>query len=88
MHRDIKPQNIAIDKTKRRLRLLDWELADFYQPRQKYNSHVETRVFKPPELLINYPYYDYSMDIWSTGIMFSIMMLRKFVLDCGDDDAQ
>jgi casein kinase II subunit alpha len=88
MHRDIKPQNIAIDKTKRRLRLLDWGLADFYHPRQKYNSHVATRMFKPPELLINYPYYDYSMDIWSTGITFSIMMLRKFVLECGDDDAQ
>jgi casein kinase II subunit alpha len=88
MHRDIKPQNIAIDKKKHRLRLLDWGLADFYHPRQKYNSHVATRIFKPPELLINYPYYDYSMDIWSTGITFSIMMLRRFALECGEDDAQ
>jgi casein kinase II subunit alpha len=88
MHRDIKPQNIAIDKQKKRLRLLDWGLADFYHPRQKYNSHVATRIFKPPELLINYPYYDYSMDIWSTGITFSIMMLRRFALECGEDDAQ
>jgi casein kinase II subunit alpha len=88
MHRDIKPQNIAIDKRKHRLRLLDWGLADFYHPRQKYNSHVATRIFKPPELLINYPYYDYSMDIWSTGITFSIMMLRRWALECGEDDSQ
>jgi casein kinase II subunit alpha len=88
MHRDNKPQNIAIAKRKKRLRLLDWGLADFYHPKQKYNSHVATRIFKPPELLINYPYYDYSMDIWSTGITFSIMMLRRFALECGEDDGQ
>ena len=86
MHRDIKPQNIAIDKEHRRLRLLDWGLADFYHPKQKYNSHVATRVFKPPELLINYPYYDYSMDIWSAGLTFSIMMFKRIVISCGEDD--
>jgi casein kinase II subunit alpha len=88
MHRDIKPQNIAIDPRKKVLRLLDWGLADFYHPKQKYNSHVATRIFKPPELLINYPYYDYSMDIWSAGLTFSIMMLKKIVMDAGDDDTQ
>lgn len=87
MHRDIKPQNIAIDKERRRLRLLDWGLADFYHPKQKYNSHVATRVFKPPELLINYPYYDYSMDLWSAGLTFSIMMFKRIVIVCGEDDA-
>ncbi|EAX78870.1 CMGC family protein kinase [Trichomonas vaginalis G3] len=86
MHRDIKPQNIAIDKEHRRLRLLDWGLADFYHPKQKYNSHVATRVFKPPELLICYPYYDYSMDIWSAGLTFSIMMFKRIVIECGEDD--
>lgn len=87
MHRDIKPQNIAIDKEKQKLRLLDWGLADFYHPKQKYNSHVATRVFKPPELLINYPYYDYSLDIWSAGLTFSIMMFKRIVLSGGKTDA-
>ena len=88
MHRDIKPQNIAIDKEKRRLRLLDWGLADFYYPKQKYNSHVATRIFKPPELLINYPYYDYSLDLWSTGLTFSIMMFKRIVMEFGQDDSE
>jgi casein kinase II subunit alpha len=87
MHRDVKPQNIAIDKDRRRLRLLDWGLADFYHPRTRYNSHVATRVFKPPELLINYPYYDYSLDLWSAGLTFSIMMFKRIVLVVGEDDA-
>jgi casein kinase II subunit alpha len=88
MHRDIKPQNIAIDTKKKVLRLLDWGLADFYHPKMKYNSHVATRIFKPPELLINYPYYDYSMDMWSVGLTFSIMMLKKIVIESADDDNQ
>lgn len=86
MHRDIKPQNIAIDKETRKLRLLDWGLADFYHPGQKYNSHVATRVFKAPELLICYPYYDYSMDIWSAGLTFSIMLFKSVVFEYGEDD--
>jgi casein kinase II subunit alpha len=88
MHRDIKSQNIAIDKHKKRLRLLDWGLADFYHSRQKYNSHVAMRSFNPPKLLINDPYYDYSVDIWSTGIAFSIMILRRFAVECAADDVQ
>ena len=88
MHRDIKPQNIAIDKESRRLRLLDWGLADFYYPKQKYSSHVATRIFKPPELLICYPYYDYSIDIWSAGLTFSIMLFKRIVIEYGESDAE
>jgi casein kinase II subunit alpha len=88
MHRDVKPHNIAIDPETLKVRLLDWGLADFYMPRQKYSWHVATRMFKPPELLIEYPYYDYSIDIWSLGLTFAIMLFGKSPIRCGDDDAQ
>ena len=29
------------------------------------------RYFKGPELLVDYNYYDYSLDIWSLGCMFA-----------------
>jgi casein kinase II subunit alpha len=32
MHRDVKPHNIMIDHTNRKLRLIDWGLAEFYHP--------------------------------------------------------
>lgn len=86
MHRDIKPQNIAIDPKTLKVRLLDWGLADFYHPKQRYSSHVATRVFKPPELLIDYPYYDYSMDIWSLGLTFAIMMFGRSPIQSGEND--
>lgn len=32
IHRDIKPQNVMIDHTKRELRVIDWGLAEFFFP--------------------------------------------------------
>jgi casein kinase II subunit alpha len=88
MHRDIKPQNIAIDLSTLKVRLLDWGLADFYFPRQKYSCHVATRLFKPPELLIDYPYYDYSIDMWSLGLTFACMIFGRSPIQCGDNDEE
>ena len=32
IHRDIKPQNIIFDYESKKLRVIDWGLADFYLP--------------------------------------------------------
>ena len=32
MHRDVKPLNIVINNESKRLRLIDWGLADYYKP--------------------------------------------------------
>ena len=34
MHRDVKPHNVMIDHNLRKLRLIDWGLAEFYHPEQ------------------------------------------------------
>uniref|UniRef100_A0A8C2WLC9 non-specific serine/threonine protein kinase n=1 Tax=Cyclopterus lumpus TaxID=8103 RepID=A0A8C2WLC9_CYCLU len=60
MHRDVKPHNVMIDHEHRKLRLIDWGLAEFYHPGQEYNVRVASRYFKGPELLM----YDYSLDMW------------------------
>ncbi len=52
-HRDVKPHNIMIDHANRKLRLIDWGLAEFYHPGQEYNVRVASRYFKGPELLID-----------------------------------
>jgi casein kinase II subunit alpha len=31
IHRDIKPQNVMIDHSKKELRIIDWGLAEFYR---------------------------------------------------------
>ena len=54
MHRDVKPHNIMIDHANRKLRLIDWGLAEFYHPGQEYNARVASRYFKGPELLVDH----------------------------------
>uniref|UniRef100_A0A452FP67 Casein kinase II subunit alpha n=1 Tax=Capra hircus TaxID=9925 RepID=A0A452FP67_CAPHI len=54
MHRDVKPHNVMIDHEHRKLRLIDWGLAEFYHPGQEYNVRVASRYFKGPELLVDY----------------------------------
>lgn len=65
IHRDIKPHNMIIDKETKTLKLIDWGLAEFYLPQTAYNVKVASRFYKGPELLVDYNYYDYSLDMWS-----------------------
>eukprot|EP00445_Apocalathium_hangoei_P042829 CAMPEP_0203967720 /NCGR_PEP_ID=MMETSP0359-20131031/96586_1 /ASSEMBLY_ACC=CAM_ASM_000338 /TAXON_ID=268821 /ORGANISM="Scrippsiella Hangoei, Strain SHTV-5" /LENGTH=417 /DNA_ID=CAMNT_0050905637 /DNA_START=89 /DNA_END=1338 /DNA_ORIENTATION=- len=77
MHRDVKPHNVMIDHEKRKLRLIDWGLAEFYHPGKEYNVRVASRYYKGPELLVDLQLYDYSLDIWSLGCMLAGMVFRK-----------
>jgi len=43
MHRDVKPHNVMIDHELRKLRLIDWGLAEFYHPGKEYNVRVASR---------------------------------------------
>jgi len=86
MHRDVKPHNIMIDHEKKELRLIDWGLAEFYFPDRDYNVRVASRYFKGPELLVDYQYYDYSLDIWSLGCMFAGMIFMKEPFFHGNDN--
>ena len=76
MHRDIKPQNILIDHSKKILKIADWGLADFYIPNKQYNVRVASRYYKGPELLLNNKFYHYSLDIWSLGLVFAGMVKK------------
>jgi len=86
MHRDVKPHNVMIDHEKRRLRLIDWGLAEFYHPEREYNVRVASRYFKGPELLVDLQDYDYALDMWSLGCMFAGMIFRKEPFFHGHDN--
>jgi casein kinase II subunit alpha len=77
MHRDVKPHNVMIEHESRKLRLIDWGLAEFYHPGKEYNVRVASRYYKGPELLVDLQLYDYSLDMWSLGCMLAGMVFRK-----------
>ncbi|KAL6507446.1 Casein kinase II subunit alpha-4, chloroplastic [Orobanche gracilis] len=86
MHRDVKPHNVMIDHSQRKLRLIDWGLAEFYHPGTEYNVRVASRYFKGPELLVDLQDYDYSLDLWSLGCMFAGTIFRKEPFFYGHDN--
>uniref|UniRef100_A0A1B6EX55 Casein kinase II subunit alpha n=1 Tax=Cuerna arida TaxID=1464854 RepID=A0A1B6EX55_9HEMI len=87
MHRDVKPHNVVIDHNMKKLRLIDWGLAEFYQPGQEYSVRVASRYFKAPELLVDYQTYDYSLDMWSFGCMVASMIFRREPFFHGRDNS-
>ncbi|KAF4723106.1 Casein kinase II subunit alpha [Perkinsus olseni] len=86
MHRDVKPHNIMIDHAHRKLRLIDWGLAEFYHPHREYNVRVASRYYKGPELLVDLQTYDYSLDMWSLGCMLAGMTFRREPFFHGHDN--
>jgi casein kinase II subunit alpha len=75
MHRDVKTHNIIINPETRELRLIDFGLAEYYVPQRKYKVKVASRPFKPPELLLGYQKYDYSLDMWCAGCALGCMVI-------------
>ncbi|EAY13868.1 CMGC family protein kinase [Trichomonas vaginalis G3] len=88
MHRDIKPQNIMIDHSTKKVSLIDWGLADFYVPGTAYQVRVATRNYKAPELLFGYTQYTPTVDIWGLGCTFAAMLTKKSPLFRGRDNSE
>jgi len=86
MHRDVKPHNVMIDHSRRKLKLIDWGLAEFYHPGKEYNVRVASRYFKGPELLVNQKDYGYPLDVWSAGCMFAGMIFIRHPFFPGKDN--
>jgi casein kinase II subunit alpha len=76
MHRDVKPDNMLIDHDQRKLRLIDWGLAEIYFPKQQYPAYVGTLRYRSPELMVGYRYYDYSVDLWAAGVTMGEMLVK------------
>jgi serine/threonine protein kinase len=74
MHRDIKPQNLLINK-EGHLKICDFGLARMFalQPRQ-YTHEVVTLWYRPPELLMGCLEYDISVDVWGAGCIIAEMI--------------
>jgi len=77
LHRDLKPQNLLIDK-KGVLKLADFGLARaFGVPVRTYTHEVVTLWYRAPEILLGGKQYSTPVDVWSIGCIFAEMVTRS-----------
>jgi cyclin-dependent kinase len=77
LHRDLKPQNLLIDK-EGNLKLADFGLARaFGVPLRTYTHEVVTLWYRAPEILLGGRQYSTGVDMWSIGCIFAEMITRK-----------
>lgn len=75
LHRDLKPQNLLINKNGE-LKLADFGLARaFGIPVKCYSAEVVTLWYRPPDVLFGAKLYTTSIDMWSAGCIFAGLYL-------------
>lgn len=71
LHRDLKPQNLLINKNGE-LKLADFGLARaFGIPVKCYSAEVVTLWYRPPDVLFGAKLYTTSIDMWSAGCILA-----------------
>ncbi|CAO3615691.1 unnamed protein product [Cunninghamella blakesleeana] len=77
LHRDLKPQNLLIDKTGK-LTIADLGLSRaFGVPLRTYTHQVITLWYRAPEILLGSPHYSTAVDMWSVGCIIAEMFTMR-----------
>ena len=94
IHRDLKPSNILIFGSEidavginNVAKICDFGLAKPYTYQGEQTPKTVTSWYRPPEIALGYPNYDYKVDVWSLGCIFYEMVAQKaFMPNIGDDN--
>ncbi|XP_020524007.1 cell division control protein 2 homolog A isoform X2 [Amborella trichopoda] len=78
LHRDLKPQNLLIDRSTNALKLADFGLARAIGiPVRTFTHEVVTLWYRAPEILLGSRHYSTPVDVWSVGCIFAEMVNQR-----------
>lgn len=67
------------------MKVIDFGQSVFYIPKKAMSFTVGTKFFKAPEIILDFQFYNYSIDIWSVGMIFGSIIFKKFPLVLGEN---
>jgi protein kinase len=84
-HRDMKPENLLINKDT--VKVADFGLAREIRARPPFTEYVSTRWYRAPEVLLRSPHYNSPVDLWAVGvIMAELYTLRPLFPGTSEPD--
>eukprot|EP00117_Sycon_ciliatum_P035439 scpid65108/ scgid26867/ Hormonally up-regulated neu tumor-associated kinase; Serine/threonine-protein kinase MAK-V len=77
VHRDLKMENILLDKTKKHIKIVDFGLSNTREPGEFLSTHCGSPEYAAPELFVPGKVYGQEVDVWSLGVnMFAMLAGR------------
>ena len=74
IHRDMKLENIFLDKEKTKVTIGDFGLSNFWRPGAKLETRCGSAEYAAPEIFDKNKNYNQAVDIWSLGIILYAML--------------
>eukprot|EP01006_Ploeotia_vitrea_P030840 TRINITY_DN63159_c0_g1_i2.p1 TRINITY_DN63159_c0_g1~~TRINITY_DN63159_c0_g1_i2.p1 ORF type:complete len:533 (-),score=51.53 TRINITY_DN63159_c0_g1_i2:58-1656(-) len=81
LHRDVKPENILVNKAQEQAYLCDFGCARKWRARLAMTLYIATRWYRAPELILGYE-YDGSVDMWALGCVMAEMLTGRPLIPC------
>lgn len=77
IHRDLKPQNIAIDPVTLDTKILDFGLSRIENTSSSIQTgYVATRYYRAPEVIMTWQHYGTAVDMWSIGCIIAELLMQ------------
>ncbi|EKE40305.1 protein kinase, putative [Entamoeba nuttalli P19] len=78
-HRDLKPQNILVNRQNLELKICDFGAAKVLEANQPNTAYICTRYYRAPELIFGCVDYTTSIDIWSVGCIIAELLTGQIL---------
>lgn len=74
VHRDLKLENILLDRRTGNIKIIDFGLARFFEDSQLLSTRCGSEEYAAPEVIKGDPYDGRKSDIWAIGIILYAML--------------